>query len=91
MARQLVENLSASWDPVKYTDEYRDNLMRVIQGKLKGRKPKLQARETPQGAAVVDLMSRLKASLEQREGGESSRKRVASKGTKRTAKPRRVA
>ena len=91
MARQLVENLSASWDPAKYTDEYRDNLMRVIQGKLKGRKPKLQARETPQGAAVVDLMSRLKASLEQREGGESSRKRVASKGKKKTAKPRRVA
>jgi len=91
MARQLVENLSASWDPAKYTDEYRDNLMRVIQGKLKGRQPKLQAREMPQQAAVVDLMSRLKASLEQREAGETSRKRAASKGKKKAAKPRRVA
>ena len=91
MARQLVENLSASWDPAKYTDEYRDNLMRVIQGKLKGRKPKLQARETPQQAAVVDLMSRLKASLERREAGETSRRRTASKGKKKAAKTRRVA
>ena len=90
MARQLVENLSASWDPAKYTDEYRDNLMRVIQGKLKGRKPKLQARETPQQAGVIDLMSRLKASLERREA-ETSRKGAASKGKKKTAKPRRVA
>ena len=91
MARQLVENLSSSWDPAKYTDEYRDNLLRVIQGKLKGRKPKLQARETPQQAAVVDLMSRLKASLERKEGGETSRKGAASKGKKKAAKPRRVA
>ena len=91
MARQLVENLSSSWDPAKYTDEYRDNLMRVIQGKLKGRKPKLQARDTPQQAAVIDLMSRLKASLERREGGETSRKGAASKGKKKAAKPRRVA
>ena len=91
MARQLVENLSASWDPAKYTDEYRDNLMRVIQGKLKGRQPKLQAREMPQQAAVVDLMSRLKASLERREAGEPSRKRAASKGKKKAAKSRRVA
>jgi DNA end-binding protein Ku len=91
MARQLVENLSAEWDPAKYTDEYRDNLMRVIQGKLKGRKPKLEARETPQQAAVVDLMSRLKASLERREEGETSRKRPASKGKKKATKTRRVA
>ncbi len=91
MARQLVENLSAEWDPAKYTDEYRDNLMRIIQAKLKGRKPKLEARETPQQAAVIDLMSRLKASLERREGGETSRKRPASKGKKKATRARRVA
>ena len=49
MARQLIELLSAEWDPEKYTDEYRDNLMRVIQAKLKGKKPKLQERVEPQG------------------------------------------
>jgi DNA end-binding protein Ku len=64
MALQLIENLAASWEPEKYTDEYRDNLMRLIEAKLKGRKPKLQERETPQQADVVDLMARLRASLE---------------------------
>src|SRR5215218_439001 len=37
MARQLVDSLSAEWDPGKYTDEYTENLMRVIKAKLKGK------------------------------------------------------
>ena len=41
MALQLIDSLSAKWEPEKYTDEYRDNLMRVIQAKLKGKKPRL--------------------------------------------------
>ena len=68
MALQLIESLSASWEPEKYTDEYRDNLMRVIKAKLKGKKPKLQERDTPQQADVVDLMARLRASLETKAG-----------------------
>lgn len=88
MARQLIESLGAEWDPEKYADEYRDNLMRVIQGKLKGRKPKLAERETRKQAEVVDLMARLKASLESRETGETSRRRTASKGENRAAAKR---
>jgi DNA end-binding protein Ku len=80
MARQLVESLSATWDPEKYTDEYTANLMRVIQGKLKGKKPRLQEAETPQQTEVIDLMSRLRASLE----GTSQGKRGS--GTARPAK-----
>ncbi|MGB2715090.1 MAG: Ku protein [Vicinamibacterales bacterium] len=74
MAIQLVENLSATWEPDKYSDEYRDNLMRVIQAKIKGRKPKLVEREAPREAEVVDLMARLRASLERR-GPASSKHR----------------
>ena len=79
MARQLVENLAASWDPEKYTDEYRNNLMRVIQAKLKGKKPRLKGAETPRQAEVVDLMARLKASLEGRGARETSTRAAASK------------
>ena len=64
MALQLVESLSAEWEPEKSTDEYRDNLMKVIQAKLKGKTPKLKERETTQQADVIDLMARLRASLE---------------------------
>ena len=64
MARQLIDSLSAEWNPEKYTDEYRDNLLKVIQAKLKGKAPRLRERETAQSADVVDLMARLRASLE---------------------------
>ena len=76
MARQLIDNLRAKWNPEKYTDEYRDNLMKVIQAKLKGRKPRLEERETPQSADVVDLMARLRASLE----GKGGKARAAKAG-----------
>lgn len=94
MAKQLVETLSAKWEPEKYTDEYVENLKRVIQAKLKGRKPKLKERETPQGAEVVDLMARLRASLESKGSGRSAgtRKRASSSRSKATRdKGKRIA
>jgi DNA end-binding protein Ku len=86
MARQLIDHLSASWDPTKYTDEYRENLMRLIAAKLKGKKPKLQERETPRQANVVDLMERLRASLATKGRAESPRRRTASKAKKTSRK-----
>src|SRR5262245_21513708 len=41
MAVTLVENLADKWDPTRYTDEYRQNLMKTIRAKLKGKAPKL--------------------------------------------------
>jgi DNA end-binding protein Ku len=64
MAKALVENLAGKWEPEKYTDEYRENLMRVIKAKLKGKKPELVVEEEPKDADVVDLMERLRRSLE---------------------------
>lgn len=95
MARQLIDSLAAEWNPGKYTDEYKENLMKVIQGKVKGRAPKLQERETPQSADVIDLMSRLRASLEGKAAasGRSGRKTPASKpsaaGGRKTAARKR--
>jgi DNA end-binding protein Ku len=65
MAKALVNSLAAQWDPTKYTDEYRANLMRIIQGKLKGKEVRLEAPAEPRQAAVVDLMERLRQSLDQ--------------------------
>ncbi len=78
MAKMLVENLAADWSPDKYTDDYRENLMKVIKAKLKGKKPKLEEEVEPRSAEVVDLMERLRRSLE---GGRAS----AGTGTKRAA------
>ena len=91
MALQLIGSLAAKWDPEKYTDEYRDNLMRVIQAKLKGKKPRLQERETPHGAEVVDLMERLRASLEGKGGKTAAARKSAARKKVVKKKPRRAA
>jgi DNA end-binding protein Ku len=86
MALQLIDNLASSWDPEKYTDEYKENLMKVIQAKLKGRKPAhLQERETAQSADVVDLMARLRASLESKGGAAKGKKKSGAKRRKHAA------
>jgi DNA end-binding protein Ku len=96
MAQQLIDSLTSKWDPAKYTDEYTENLMRVINAKLKGKRPKLEEMaSTPQGAEVVDLMARLRASLEgKKKAGaarETARKGAASKGKKTGRTGRHVA
>lgn len=91
MAEQLIDSLSAEWNPEKYTDEYRDNLLRIIQARLKGRKPKLTERDTPQQADVVDLMARLRASLEGKGKRAETKDRPAASRTKKAAKRKRVA
>lgn len=83
MARQLIDNLAAAWEPGKYTDEYVTNLMRVINAKMKGKRPRLVDQDhTPKQAEVVDLMARLRASLEGKKTAGSSKKPAASKRRK---------
>ena len=83
MAKTLVGNLASDWDPGKYTDQYRENLLRIIKGKMKGKAVKLAADEEPRQAQVVDLMERLRRSLAQ--AGTAPR----AKATKRPKKPAR--
>ena len=64
LAVTLVENLADEWDPSKFTDEYRENLMKIIKGKLKGKDVTLTAHVEKREAGVVDLMERLRQSLE---------------------------
>jgi DNA end-binding protein Ku len=83
MAETLVKNLAERWDPNRYKDEYRENLMKIIQAKKKGRAPKLMAHEEPRRAEVVDLMERLRQSLDQ-SGGSARKTRGKKTANKRT-------
>ena len=87
MARTLVENLADKWDPSQYTDEYRANLMRIIKARMKGKEAHLEMPDEPQQAEVVDLMERLRQSL-QAGGGAAKRDktRKTAEKTKRTRK-----
>jgi DNA end-binding protein Ku len=88
MAEQLVANLAEPFDPTRYTDEYRANLMKVIKAKMKGKKVKL---EEPEGEArdsdVLDLMSRLRASLDEGSGKKEAL-RAKRKSVAASRKPR---
>ena len=87
MAEQLVANLAEPFDPTRYTDEYRANLMRVIKAKMKGKKPKLEEPEGPeQDAGVLDLMAKLRASLEEGTGKKGT-VRAKTKSVAATRKP----
>jgi DNA end-binding protein Ku len=66
MAKSLVENLTASFEPEKYTDTYRSELMELIRQKAEG-VPLPQERE--QEAEVVDLMQALRESVERTQRG----------------------
>jgi len=89
MARMLVENLADKWDPSQYTDQYRANLMKIIKAKLKGRKPDLKVEEERHSAEVVDLMERLRQSLQgaggTRKQAKSGTRKAAARGKKRKA------
>jgi DNA end-binding protein Ku len=62
MARQLVSSLSTTFDPEKYHDEYREELLALIDRKAAGEE--IVAPEQPEEPAkVLDLMAALEASL----------------------------
>jgi DNA end-binding protein Ku len=90
MARTLVEHLADSWDPSQYTDQYRENLMKIIKAKLKGKEAHLVDHAEPRNAEVVDLMERLRQSLAG-SGASGAKKKTArahkssSRGRKRHA------
>ncbi|MFN2433008.1 MAG: Ku protein [Gemmatimonadota bacterium] len=69
MAERLIDNLTEPFEPARYTDDYREELLKVIREKMQGRErePVDEEERSPQ---VIDIMSALKASLErtQREG-----------------------
>src|SRR5262249_36457807 len=89
MARTLVGAFEAKWDPSKYPDEYTNNLLKIIKAKRKGRAPRLEAEPEPHEAEVVDLMERLRKSLQtaQRKPARAATRarKGASRGKKRSA------
>jgi DNA end-binding protein Ku len=82
MALRLVEDMSEDWEPGKYRDTYRDDLLKRIEQKVKAgqteeiTEPGEQAQAAAGGADVIDLMALLKKS-------------VARKADRRQEKPRR--
>lgn len=78
MARQLVENLAAGFDPERYRDEYREKLLEAIQAKVAGEE--IEVPEAAEKAKIIDLMEALRASVEMTGEQKDENKKVAAAG-----------
>jgi DNA end-binding protein Ku len=92
MAEQLIESLSGEFDPGHYRDDYRDQVLALIERKAAGEEitPAPEAAQAP--SAAPDLMAALEASLAAVTSGNSdeaddARSTAKSKGGS-TPKPR---
>ena len=63
MAQQLIESLSADFEPEKYKDEYREQVLELIERKAAGRGDRRRSPRRRRPAKVPDLMAALEASL----------------------------
>jgi DNA end-binding protein Ku len=88
MAKTLIENLAAEWDPARYHDRYRNELLDLLQKKAEG-EPLPAPSEAPE-EGVVDLMEALRQSVAatKRKHAGSSRKSSSSR-KKKTASARK--
>jgi len=70
MAERLVETMIGKWQPEKYRDEHRDDLMKIVDEKVESGKTKIVETAMPaarreQRGKVVDIMHLLRQSVEQ--------------------------
>lgn len=91
MAEELIEGMTAAWNPDQYRDTYNDDIMKIIERKVKAGQGKeihydLPKEETVSTGKVVDLMPLLKKSLEQKKKERGGPKhRTAKKATRKKA------
>jgi DNA end-binding protein Ku len=72
IAMQLVESLSGEFEPDKYRDTYREDVLALIERKAAGEEIAVQPAKEEDEEPVPDLMAALKASLDavrERDGG----------------------
>jgi DNA end-binding protein Ku len=64
LARMLIHSLLAAFDPDKYKDNYRENLLAMIEAKVEG-KEIVETAAPQHKAQVIDIMEALKMSLKE--------------------------
>ena len=80
MAEQLVEDMSAEWDPADYKDEFKDEILRLVDRKVAAGQTETVTQPEPEegegtegrGAKIIDLTELLQRSLRQGSGGKAA-------------------
>jgi DNA end-binding protein Ku len=71
MAKQLIESLSADFDPAEFRDEYRDKVLDLIERKAGGEEIVVEVPAPADEGRVVDLMAALEASVKEARAARS--------------------
>src|SRR5690348_3545006 len=71
MAGALISSMSGEFDPGEFTDDYRAAMEALLEAKTSGGEVQPVPEVADTGAAVVDLMSALRASVERARGGDA--------------------
>jgi DNA end-binding protein Ku len=83
MAALLINTLSGPFEPERYPDQYRQRLSALIEGRVGSARP--AGIEAPVGAGVQDLMSALRASVEQARQAAKNRGKPAARRKRKSA------
>jgi DNA end-binding protein Ku len=93
MAEQLIESLSTDFEPKDYHDEYREQLLALIERKAEGKKIVASEAEAPKATKAPDLMAALEesiAAVADKKGGAAKGKAKASKAKKTASKAKKA-
>jgi DNA end-binding protein Ku len=90
MAERLVKGMVEAWHPEKYKDEYRQDLMKMIEERVEAGQLEASAEPAPKPerqarGQVVDLMALLKRSVEEG-GARKPAKKAARKAARKPAR-----
>src|SRR5437588_7697284 len=84
MASQIIDSLTSKWDPSRYHDTYREQVLELLKKKAEGEEIVVEEAEAEEGQ-VLDLMAALEASLEEAKRGGSKKTSRAQKATTKKA------
>ncbi len=90
MAEALVDSLSAAFEPNKYHDNYREQVLDLIERKAAGEEFELPAAAASAAPAVVDLMAALEASVKAAKNARSRHPAGGPEAVEADAAPKRV-
>jgi len=91
MAEKLIESLSTEFDPSSYRDEYREQLLGLIESKAEGKEIVAPETEEPQPTKAPDLMAALEESIAAVKGRKESSEAGGEAKAKSAAKKRKSA
>jgi DNA end-binding protein Ku len=85
MAEQLIDSLSTEFEPDAYKDEYREQLLALIEQKAEGKEIVAPETEAPKATKAPDLMAALEESI------AAVKEKGGSDGGGKAAKPKKAA